>query len=308
MAKIKPFEAEKAIASQIDDNSTRCGMILCEDKDNEKIIKAVKLFPDNGNDMREHMRESMDPDVMKVYAILVTTDWNKNDDIFTPDETIKAVWTPRYKPANMEHLGSEDTENQIIGCICDTFPCNDNYEYSYKEEELAKGFHILVGINLWEKYFPSTVSKLKDEISKGEQFVSMECMFSDFGYGLHECDDKGERLTDKQTMLMPRNEITSKLSSSLRAYGGSGQVYIEGKKYKIGRWLKSFVFSGVGFVKNPANPKSIIFEDFISKSSFKSIEERELKDLVAKISEIKIDKIPKLRVLNKSKGSSLWQI
>ena len=42
-----------------------------------------------------------DDDVFKVYSILVSTSWNKNDDVFSPEEVWASRETPMYKPTNL---------------------------------------------------------------------------------------------------------------------------------------------------------------------------------------------------------------
>jgi hypothetical protein len=44
-----------------------------------------------------------DDDLYRVYSILVTSSWNKNDDIFSPEEVWAARDTPVFKPTNLEH-------------------------------------------------------------------------------------------------------------------------------------------------------------------------------------------------------------
>jgi hypothetical protein len=90
-------------------------------------------------------------------------------------------------------------------------------------------------------------------------FISMECLFDDFGYGL--------KTEDGKISLLPRNEKTAWLSGYLRAYGGKGVVQINNVTYRIGRHLRGLNFSGAAFVKRPGNPESIIFEDYISHAN-----------------------------------------
>jgi hypothetical protein len=100
-------------------------------------------------------------------------------------------------------------------------------------------------------------SDLIQEIEAGTKYVSMECFFNGFDYGLQ----------DKSTgelKLLPREEATAYLTKHLRAYGGSGEF----ENHKIGRVLRNITFSGKGFVDKPANPESIIFQ----KENFKFLE------------------------------------
>ena len=51
-----------------------------------------------------------DKDLHPTKSILVSTNWNKNDDVFSPAEVWKARFTPVHKPDNIEH-----DEKQIVG-------------------------------------------------------------------------------------------------------------------------------------------------------------------------------------------------
>ena len=49
-----------------------------------------------------------DEDLYYVQSILVSSSWNKNDDIFDPAEVWKAKATPEHKPTNLEHNEGEN--------------------------------------------------------------------------------------------------------------------------------------------------------------------------------------------------------
>lgn len=191
-----------------------------------------------------------------VHCILVSTDWNKNDDVFTPLETWNARKTPIHKPANKDHNGKQvDKKNQTFGVIINSNAVDD--EYNILQDNPTKYFHLLTSVQLWEKYWPNLVQEIKQNITEGSQYVSMECTFGNFGYALRE--KEGAKI-----YLLDRNEKTAKLTKFLKAYKGKGTITLNGKTYQIGRWLKDILFTGVGFVDKPANPESIVFEEFIS--------------------------------------------
>jgi hypothetical protein len=191
-----------------------------------------------------------DTDLYYTQSILVTTSWNKNDDIFDSKEVWLARSTPTHKPTNLEH-----DEAAIVGHITSNWPINEDGELineDIKIDELPEKFHILTGSVIYTGY---TEPELKDratnlisEIESGSKYVSMECFFKGFDYGLI---DK----SSGKFHVLPRNEETAFLTKHLRAYGGQG----EHQNYKIGRVLRQITFSGKGFVNRPANPESIIF-------------------------------------------------
>ncbi len=64
----------------------------------------------------EELLGQAQPDLALVVAILVSTGWNKNDDIFTPEEVWKARSSPLHKPMNDEHQSTK-----ILGHIVERF-------------------------------------------------------------------------------------------------------------------------------------------------------------------------------------------
>lgn len=197
-----------------------------------------------------------DSDLYYVQSILVTSSWNKNDDIFDSLEIWNARSTPNHKPTNLEH-----DEATIIGHITSNWPMTDDgvlIDENTPPSNIPKKFHILTGSVIYTGFTDPTLkeraNKLISEIENGTKYVSMECFFKGFDYGL----------IDKSTgeyKVLSRNEETSYLTKYLRSYGGVG----EHENYKIGRVLRNITFSGKGFVDRPANPESIIF----SKDSIK---------------------------------------
>jgi hypothetical protein len=107
--------------------------------------------------------------------------------------------------------------------------------------------------------------KLIAEIENGNKYVSMECYFKGFDYGLLN-------KTSGEYSVLSRGENTAYLTKYLRAYGGAG----EHENYKIGRVLRQIIFSGKGFVNKPANPESVIF----TKDNMKEIESSKSSEII----------------------------
>jgi hypothetical protein len=199
-----------------------------------------------------------DSDLYYTQSVLVSSSWNKNDDIFDKAEVWAAKNSPEHKPTNLEH-----DESVIIGHIVSNWPITEDGELideNTSVENLPDKFHILTGSVIYKAY---TQPELKDrtealinEIENGSKYVSMECFFKGFDYGLIN------KISGEYTVL-PRDESTAFLTKHLRAYGGLG----EHENYKIGRVLRNITFSGKGYVDRPANPDSIIF----SRDGFKFI-------------------------------------
>jgi hypothetical protein len=191
-----------------------------------------------------------DTDLYYVQSILVSSNWNKNDDIFDKKEIWLARHTPEDKPTNLEH-----NENLIIGHITSNWPITEDGHLIPDDtnvDQLPEKYHILTGSVIYRAYssddLRNRTEKLIAEIQGGTKYVSMECLFKGFDYGLINKDTN-------EYKVLARNESTAYLTKFLRAYGGSGMH----GNYKVGRVLRNITFSGKGFVDKPANPESIIF-------------------------------------------------
>jgi hypothetical protein len=213
-----------------------------------------------------------DSDLYYVQSILVSSSWNKNDDIFDKDEVWAARNTPEDKPTNLEH-----DEATIIGHITSNWPITEDgdlIDQTTATENLPEKYHILTGSVIYKGFsnidLKNRADKLIAEIENGTKYVSMECFFKNFDYGLIN-KSTGEY------KILPRNEATAYLTKYLRSYGGQG----EHDDYKIGRVLRNITFSGKGFVDKPANPDSIIF----TKNMF---EDPDVKNLNEKIEDLSI--------------------
>jgi uncharacterized coiled-coil protein SlyX len=193
--------------------------------------------------------ESANPKQIDLYyikSILVSTGWNKNDDVFDPEATWSARTTPEDKQFNLMH-----DENNIIGHITGSYVVDRNGA-AIADDTQPDDFDIIteaVLYNSWTK--PENRERMNQiiaEIEEGKWFVSMECLFAGFDYAL--LDDNGG------SKLLERNESSAFLTKHLRAYGGNGEY--EG--YQIGRCLRQISFSGKGLVSKPANPRSVILD------------------------------------------------
>lgn len=200
-----------------------------------------------------------DTDLYYVQSILVTSNWNKNDDIFDKTEVWSAKNTPEDKPTNLNH-----DERIIVGHITSNWPVTDDgvlIDENTPIENLPDKFHILTGSVIYRGFSSEDLmertNKLISEIETGNKYVSMECFFKGFDYGLLN-------KSSGQFKVLGRNAETAFLTKYLRAYGGLG----EHDNYKIGRVLRNITFSGKGFVDKPANPDSIIFnKDSVPRNS-----------------------------------------
>lgn len=191
-------------------------------------------------------------DLYYLESVLVSTGWNKNDDVFMTTATWEARGTAEDKQFNFMH-----DENDIIGHITGSYVLSKDGQ-RIDTDKMPDEFDIItqaVLYNSWtEEDNRNRMSKIISEIEQGEWYVSMECLFAGFDYALID--------KDGQAKVLARDEQSSFLTKHLRAYGGSGEY--EG--YKIGRALRNISFSGKGLVSKPANPRSVIINKNSSKA------------------------------------------
>lgn len=190
-------------------------------------------------------------------SILVSSVWNLNDDVFTGEELLAAKDTPRNKPLNIGH-----DQKEIVGHMTDCHVIDDEgktVDVTLAEKDLPKKIHILADSFIYTHWYEdeqkAKVDELLEDIKAGKYCVSMECVFSDFDYALK--DAKGT------ITIVKRDEGTSWMTKHLAVYKGSGSLIGQ----QIGRVPRNVSFNGIGIVKEPGNPDSIIFakkEEFIN--------------------------------------------
>ena len=208
------------------------------------------LDSDNLNPVLDKLLAKSNQDQIDLYyldSVLVSTGWNKNDDVFEPIVTWAARSTPEDKQFNFMH-----NENDIIGHITGSYILDKAGNKVDADLDIAPDqFDIITEAVLYNSWTnPENRDRMQQiiaEIEDGKWFVSMECLFSGFDYAL--IDPEGN------SKLLERNETSAFLTKHLRSYGGTGEY--EG--HKVGRALRNISFSGKGLVAKPANPRSIIF-------------------------------------------------
>jgi hypothetical protein len=203
------------------------------------------------NDFIRKIKASSNPNQIDLYymkSVLVSTGWNKNDDVFDPNQTWAARSTPEDKQFNFMH-----NENDIIGHITGCYVVDrGGNRVEASDDNVPSEFDIITEAVLYNSWINpdnrERMQKIISEIEEGKWFVSMECLFAGFDYAV--IDQTGK------SRVIARSEESSFLTKHLRAYGGTGEY--EG--YKIGRSLRDISFSGKGLVSKPANPRSIILD------------------------------------------------
>lgn len=251
-------------------------------------IEAAKVVISDVDVLEKVIAQNKDQmDLYYLESVLVSTGWNKNDDVFDPQETWAARNTPEDKQFNFMH-----NEDDIIGHITGSYVV-DHEGNHLSQEEKPEQFDIITQAVLYTSWSGEEkrerMNKIIAEIEEGKWFVSMECLFPAFDYAL--------QTSEGQTKIIERNEASAFLTKHLRAYGGEGTY----ENYRIGRLLRNLAFSGKGLVSKPANPRSIILDkseyfdesksQTLTISSIKEMKmsdhDKQIEDLRAELAEAK---------------------
>lgn len=249
------FAEEQDLAQQLQDDGNY--VIACL----STVVDSKMLLSLEANASVKSSNEGQF-DLQKLYTILVSTGWNKNDEYFLQSEVWKARNSATDKPFNYEH----DSRN-VIGHITGSSVVDTDYNVVADDcnvEDLPNKFHVLTSAVLYkgfvfgrDKLLANAMKTLLAEIAKDEWYVSVESFFKHFDYCLESSDGTIE--------IVERNDQTSYLTKHLRIFGGSG-VY---EDKKLGRVPRNMIFAGKGLVRKPGNPESFVFTD---PSVFKGLE------------------------------------
>lgn len=196
--------------------------------------------------------EERQPDLAYFTSRFVSTGTNLNNAHFLPSELVKASATVPGKAVDIEH-----EEDKIIGHIYKhafTDVDGNHMEYSSLSKQKSKELdttplHIEIASVVYKTRFPEIV----EEIQNGDWKVSMEAYYMSYdllvGSTILSIDEAKLMGIDVAHV----DDVIGRQAKIVKA----GKVIDEGK---VARVLRDICFSGVGIVKQPANPPSIIFE------------------------------------------------
>lgn len=227
-----------------DDNKvTLYAPISVEEKISEQAQEraSVLAFPDEKQNDLQYIR-----------SILVSAGTNKNGAHFLPSEMMKAHNTVVHKAIDIEH-----EEDKVIGHIYEcAFLFKDGEQFDPQKimaeySELGKttddlDIDIAVAGVIHKMRFP----ELAEEISDGDWKVSMECFFRDFDIKI------GENIITRQEAETLGYNPSELINGFVKVVAGQKAL----GKHFVARVLREITFSGMGIVKNPANPHSIVLE------------------------------------------------
>lgn len=253
----------------------------------ESLAKTIaKYCPSNPNQIDLHY----------LTCVLVSLGWNKNDDVFDKSEVLASWKSPEDKPFNYMH-----DESDIIGHITGNIIVDKQGQVispSLSIEEMPDEIDVVTSAVIYKAWSDVEqlvrIREIISEIENNQWCVSMECLFRNFDYSVVS--------PDGTQRIVARNEESAFLTKHLRAYGGSGKY----EDYKIGRLLRNITFSGIGLVKNPANPRSIILntnnslgENLMADTVAKTAASEDAKDESVKITDLE----NQVKTLSEAKAS-----
>jgi hypothetical protein len=191
-------------------------------------------------------------DLQYIRSILVSAGTNKNGAHFMPSELLKAHDTIVNKAIDIEH-----DESKVIGHIYDCAFLHKNGDRFDPSQVMSEA--VESGANLDELDIDVVVAgvihkmrfpEVADEVSEGEWKVSMECYFKDFDIKI------GDTIISRQEAQQLGYNPEELVGNFVKITAGQKELGV----HTVSRVLRGITFSGMGIVKNPANPHSIILE------------------------------------------------
>ena len=191
------------------------------------------------------------PDLLYCSAVFVSTGENLNHAYFMGSELVMAEGTIVNKAMDIEH-----SEENIIGHIYRReFMGHDGTKVDLKElssKEVAaqdsQELHVAIACVLYKNRFPNFAK----EVAENKWKVSMECYYDDYDIKIGSLV-----LNKKEAESLGLAATDSKILGNIANVIKDGVEIASGK---IARVLRGICFSGCGFVKNPANPVSVVLE------------------------------------------------
>ena len=181
-------------------------------------------------------------DLLFFKAVYLTSGANLNYTYFDKGELVKSIDTVSNKAMDIEH-----EEQGIVGHIYaasfyeagNAEPIEVNKLDSYSGEVDV----VIAGVVYRDRF-----QELASEIAKGEWYVSMETYYESFDVKVGDVLLDFKTATDLGVVDLIGSEVTLKKSDETVAVGTANKL------------IRNLHFSGGGFVKEPANPTSVILD------------------------------------------------
>lgn len=219
-----------------------------------KLEAEIKIVEETEELMKEaaaivDFPKNKTPDVLFFSGCFVSSGENLNHAYFMPSELVKAFHSIVNKPLDIEHA-----EDVIVGHIYSSaFVDQSGKKVELSELSSVDGvaldrmnLDVVIGGIVYKSRFP----ELAEEVKGGKWKLSMETYFQDYDVKV------GDLIMNKkeaEAMGLTTAEVLGKLAKIVK----KGVTLASGE---VARVLRDLMFSGCGLVKQPANPRSVIFE------------------------------------------------
>ena len=212
--------------------------IVEETEDLMKEAAAIVEFPKNKT-----------PDVLFFSGCFLSSGENLNHAYFMPSELVKSQHTIINKPLDIEHA-----EDEIVGHIYSSAFVDQSgkkleiSELADMDEDVLDKMNldVMIGGIVYKSRFPELAEDVKD----GKWKLSMETYFQNYDVKVGD-------------LILSRKEAEALGIGKIEVLGKMAKILkrgIEIASGEIARVLRDLMFSGCGLVKQPANPRSLIFE------------------------------------------------
>jgi len=188
------------------------------------------------------------PDLQYLTAIFVSSGMNKNGAVFLGSELVKARNTISDKAVDIEH-----DERSVIGQITGSaFLKRDrtliDAETAATTMSMEQLDELEMDIGITAIIHKSRFPEIAQEVGEGQWMVSMEAYYRDYDIKV------GDRIIPKEEA--EEMGFDKLVGSVVHLKDGDKELGF----HLVGRVLRDILFAGVGIVKNPANPRSVIME------------------------------------------------
>jgi len=212
--------------------------IMEQTDDLMKEAAAIVDFPKNKT-----------PDVLFFSGCFVSSGENLNHAYFMPSELVKAYHSIVNKPLDIEH-----NESEIVGHIYSSAfvdQAGNKLEVADLTSKTAKELDIMsLDVMICGIVYKSRFPELADEIKNNKWKLSMETYFQSYDVKVGN-------------LILSKKEAEAMGLAHLDVVGKMARIIKRGAEIAAGevaRVLRDMMFSGCGIVKQPANPRSLIFE------------------------------------------------
>ena len=224
---------------------------MVSEKNKVRLVSNCDVVPDKVENAQVNgvsIPGARQPDLLYVTSVLVSSGPNLNGAFFMPSELVSARDSIVNKAADVLH-----EEQEVVGHVLDrAFVTKEGTAFDALGMMQAKGelfnkesFNIATLSVVYKLRFP----EVAQDILNGRFKVSMECFYEDFDIMLPGSDFI---LSADEAV---KNGLVELIGKQVKVVDGN-----ERQVDKVFRVLRNMVFSGFGFVDNPANPESIIME------------------------------------------------